>query len=54
VIIDDDANTVMDVVRGFDCEPQPLNETTNSAPIAIVRFNRPRIAVDDTDCDSAN
>jgi hypothetical protein len=54
VIIDDDAKTVMDVVAGCDCESQPLAETTNRIPTAIVRFNRSRIAVDDTDSCSAN
>jgi hypothetical protein len=54
LIIADDANTVMDVVAGCDCESQPLAETTNRIPTAIVRFNRPRIAVHDTDSYSAN
>ena len=54
VIIDDDANTVIDVVAGCDCESHPLAETTNRIPAAIVRFNRSRIAVDDTDSYSAN
>ncbi|HVQ89300.1 MAG TPA: hypothetical protein VMT88_14075 [Actinomycetes bacterium] len=54
MIIDDEANTVMDVVAGCGCESQPLAETTNRIPTAIVRFNRPRIAVDDTDSNSAN
>src|ERR1700682_3039014 len=54
VIIDDDANTVIDVVAGCGCESHPLAETTNRIPTAIVRFNRSRIAVDDTDSYSAN
>jgi hypothetical protein len=39
---------VMEVVAGCGCESQPLVETTNRIPTAIVRFNRPRIAVDHT------
>jgi hypothetical protein len=54
LIIADDANTVMDVVAGCDCESQPLAETTNRIPTAIVRFNWPRIGLDDTDSYSAN
>jgi hypothetical protein len=49
VIIDDEANTVMDVVAGCGCESQPLVETINRIPTDIVRFNLPCIAVDHTD-----
>jgi hypothetical protein len=52
--IADDANTVMDVVAGSDCELQPLAETTNSIPTAIVCFNPTRIGHDHTDFLSAN
>ena len=54
LIIADDANTVMDVVAGSDCELQPLAETTNSIPTAIVCFNPTRIGHDHTDFLSAN
>src|SRR4029077_16037521 len=54
LIIADDANTVMDVVAGCDCELPPLAGTSNRIPTAIVCFNRRRIGPDDTDYDSAN
>jgi hypothetical protein len=47
LIIADDAYTVMDVV-GCGCPLQPLAETANSTPAAIVCFNRPRIGPDHT------
>ncbi len=53
LIIADDANTVMDVVAGCDCEPQPLAKTTDRIPTAIVCFNPARIGHDDTDFLSA-
>jgi len=49
LIIADDANTVMDVVAGCDCEVQPLAETASRAPAAIVCLIRARIAIDHTD-----
>jgi hypothetical protein len=52
LIIDDDANTVIDVVGGCECELQPA-ETINTIPAAIGSFNLPRIGHDHTDSRSA-
>ena len=54
LIIADDANTVMDVVAGCDCELQPLAKTADRVPTAIVCFNPTRIGHDHTDFLSAN
>jgi hypothetical protein len=48
VIIDDDANTVMDVVAAGEDELQPVAETASRIPAAIVCFNRLRIGADHT------
>jgi hypothetical protein len=44
----------MEVVVRCDCEPQPLAETTNRIPTAIICFNPTRIGSDHTDPHSAN
>jgi hypothetical protein len=54
LIIAEEANTVMDVVEGCDCELQPLAETTNTIAATIVCFKPARIGVDHTDSRSAN
>jgi hypothetical protein len=48
LIIAEDANTVMDVVAGCDCELQPLAEIANTNPAAIICVNRLRIGADHT------
>jgi hypothetical protein len=53
LIIDDDANTVIDVVGGCECELQPAAETINTIPAAIGSFNLLRIGHDHTDSRSA-